>query len=78
MLAGAGIAVCVGAVVVVWVAGALSNALHNLHNASHAPRERIPRQPWTGALIVVAAVCAGLAVASCSHFDGRPESHTTA
>jgi hypothetical protein len=70
MLAGVGIAVCVGAVVAVWVAGALYNAPHNLHNASHAPRERIPRQPWTGALIVVAVVCAGLAVASRSHFDG--------
>jgi len=70
MLAGVGIAVCVGAVVAVWVAGALYNALHNLHDASHAPRERIPRQPWTGALIVVAVVCAGLAVASRSHFDG--------
>jgi hypothetical protein len=42
MLAAAGIAVCVGAVVVVWVAGALYNALHTLHNASHAPRESGP------------------------------------
>ena len=33
VLAGVGIAVCVGVVVVVWVAGALYNALHTLHNA---------------------------------------------
>ena len=45
MLAGVGIAVCVGAVVAVWVAGALYNALHRLHNASHAPRERTRSQP---------------------------------
>ena len=30
MLAAVGIAVCVGAVVAVWVAGALYNALHRL------------------------------------------------
>jgi hypothetical protein len=63
MLAGVGIAVCVGAVVAVWVAGALYNALHNLHNAAHAPRERTRSQPGSTALIIVAAVCAGLAVA---------------
>ena len=70
MLAGVGIAVCVGAVVVVWVAGALYNALRSLHNASHAPRERTRIQPGSTALIVVAVVCAGLAVVSRSHFDG--------
>jgi protein-S-isoprenylcysteine O-methyltransferase Ste14 len=70
MLAAVGIAVCVGAVVVAWVAGALYNAHHSLHNASHAPRERIRSQPGSTALIVVAVVCAGLAVVSRSHFDG--------
>ena len=69
MLAGVGIAVCVGVVVVVWVAGALYNALHSLHNASHAPPERTPIQPGSTALIVVAAVFAGLVVVSRSHFD---------
>jgi protein-S-isoprenylcysteine O-methyltransferase Ste14 len=52
------------------VAGALYNALHSLHNASHAPRERIPSQPESIALSVVAVVCAGLAIVSRSHFDG--------
>ena len=70
MLAAAGIAVCVGAVVAVWIAGALYNALHSLRNAAHAPRERTRIQPGTAALIVVAAVCAGLVVAGRSHFDG--------
>ena len=70
MLAAVGIAVCVGAVVAVWVAGALYNALHRLRNASHAPRERTRSQPGSTALIVVAVVCAGLAVVSRSHFDG--------
>ena len=70
MLAAIGIAVCVGAVVVVWVAGALYNALHALHNASHAPRERIRWQPGSAALIVVALACAALAVVGRSHFDG--------
>ena len=70
MLAGAGIAVCVGAVVVVWVAGALYNAIHTLHNASQTPRERTRSQPGSTALIVVAVVCAGLAIVSRSHFDG--------
>ena len=69
MLAGVGIAVCVGVVVVVWVAGALYNALHSLHNASHAPPERTPIQSGLTALIVVAAVFAGLVVVSRSHFD---------
>ena len=45
MLAAVGIAVCVGVVVVVWVAGALYNALHTLHDASHAPRERTRSRP---------------------------------
>ena len=35
MLAEIGIAVCVGAVVAVWVAGALYNPFRSLHNASH-------------------------------------------
>jgi protein-S-isoprenylcysteine O-methyltransferase Ste14 len=72
--AGVGITVCVGAVVVVWVAGALYNALHTLHNASHFPRERTRSQPGLtardGGLIVVAVVCAGLAIVSRSRFDG--------
>ena len=70
MLAGVGIAVCVGAVVAVWVAGALYNALYSLRNAAHAPRERTRIQPGTAALIVVAAACAGLVVVGRSHFDG--------
>ena len=70
MLAEVGIAACVGAVVAVWVAGALYNALHTLHNASHAPRERTRSQPGSTALIIVAGVCAGLAIVSRSHFDG--------
>lgn len=70
MLAGIGIAVCVGTVVVVWVAGALYNALHTLRNASHAPRERTRNQPGSTALIVVAAACAALVIAGRSHFDG--------
>jgi protein-S-isoprenylcysteine O-methyltransferase Ste14 len=70
MLAAIGIAVCVGTAVVVWVGGALYNALHTLHHASHAPRERTRSQPGSTALIVVAAVCAGLAIVSRSHFDG--------
>jgi protein-S-isoprenylcysteine O-methyltransferase Ste14 len=70
MLAAVGIAVCVGTVVVVWVAGALYNALHTLRNASHAPRERARVQPGSTALIVVAAACAALVIAGRSHFDG--------
>ena len=70
MLAGVGIAVCVGTVVAVWVAGALYNVLRTPHNPSHVPRERTRNQPGSMALIVVAVVCAGLAVVSRSHFDG--------
>ena len=71
MLARVGIAVCVGAVVVVWVAGALYNALHALHNAAaHAPRERTRNRPGSTALIVVAVVCAGLAIVGRRYFDG--------
>jgi protein-S-isoprenylcysteine O-methyltransferase Ste14 len=70
VLAAVGIAVCVGTVVAVWVAGALYNALHSLHNASHAPRERTRSQPGSTALIVVAVVCAGLTIVGRSHFDG--------
>jgi protein-S-isoprenylcysteine O-methyltransferase Ste14 len=70
VLAEVGIAVCVGVVVVVWVAGALYNALSTLHNASHAPRERTRSQSGSPALIVVAVVCVGLAIVGRSHFDG--------
>jgi protein-S-isoprenylcysteine O-methyltransferase Ste14 len=68
-LAAVGIAVCVGAVVAVWVAGALYNALHALHNAAPAPRKQIRSQPGSTALIAVAVACAGLAIVSRSHFD---------
>ena len=70
MFAGVGIAVCVGAVVLVWVAGALYNAFHTPHNASPAPREQVRSQPGSTALMVVAVVCVGLAIVSRSHFDG--------
>jgi protein-S-isoprenylcysteine O-methyltransferase Ste14 len=74
VLAEAGIAVCVGTVVVVWVAGALYNALHTRRDASHAPRERTQSQFGLTArdsgLIVVAVVGLGLAIAGRSHFDG--------
>src|SRR5579872_283985 len=74
MLAGVGIAVCVGVVVVVWVAGALYNAFRSPRSASHAPRERPRSQPGLtagdGALIGVAVVCVGLAIVSRSQFGG--------
>jgi protein-S-isoprenylcysteine O-methyltransferase Ste14 len=70
MLAAVGIAVCVGAVVVVWVAGALYNAFRSPHSASQARRERTRSQPGSAALIVVAAGCAGLVIVGRSHFDG--------
>jgi protein-S-isoprenylcysteine O-methyltransferase Ste14 len=74
MLAAVGIAVCVGVVVVVWVAGALYNAFRSPHSASHAPRERPRSQPGLtagdGGLIGVAVVCVGLAIVGRSHFDG--------
>ena len=73
VLAAAGIAACVGVVMVVWVVGALYNAFRTPHNASDAPRERTRSQPRMTAgdagLIVVAAACAGLAIVSRSHFD---------
>jgi protein-S-isoprenylcysteine O-methyltransferase Ste14 len=73
VLAEAGIAACVGAVVVVWVAGALYNALHARRDASHAPRERARSQPGLtagdGGLIGVAVVCTGLAIAGRRYFD---------
>jgi protein-S-isoprenylcysteine O-methyltransferase Ste14 len=73
VLAGVGIAVCVGVVVIVWVAGALYNALHTLLNASHAARERTRSQPGLtagdGGLIGVAVVCAGLAIVGRRYFD---------
>ena len=73
MLAEIGIAVCVGVVVVVWVAGALYNAFRSPHSASHAPRERPRSQPGLtagdGGLIGVAVVCAGLAIAGRRYFD---------
>jgi protein-S-isoprenylcysteine O-methyltransferase Ste14 len=74
VLATVGIAVCVGVVVVVWVAGALYNAVRSRHSATHAPRERTRSQPGLtagdGGLIVVAVVCLGLAIVGRSHFDG--------
>jgi protein-S-isoprenylcysteine O-methyltransferase Ste14 len=70
MLAAVGLAVCVGAVVAVWVAGALYNAFRTRHSASQAPRERTRGQPGSIALIVVAVVCAGLVIAGRGHFDG--------
>jgi protein-S-isoprenylcysteine O-methyltransferase Ste14 len=74
VLARVGIAVCVGVVVVVWVAGALYNALRSPHSASHAPRERPRSQPGLtvgdGGLIGVAVACVGLAIVGRSHFDG--------
>ena len=74
MLAAVGIAVCVGVVVAVWVAGALYNALRTRHSASHAPRERTRIPPGLTAgdrgLIGVAVVCLGLAIAGRSHVDG--------
>jgi protein-S-isoprenylcysteine O-methyltransferase Ste14 len=66
--------VCVGAVVVVWVAGALYNAFRSPHGASPAPRERTGSQPGVTAgdrgLIGVVVVCLGLAIVGRSHFDG--------
>jgi protein-S-isoprenylcysteine O-methyltransferase Ste14 len=74
VLAEVGIAVCVGAVVVVWVAGAVYNAIHARHDESHAPRGLPRSQPGLtagdGGLIVVAVVFVGLAVAGRSHLDG--------
>jgi protein-S-isoprenylcysteine O-methyltransferase Ste14 len=70
VLAAVGIGVCIGVVVVVWVAGALYNALHTPHNASRAPRERTRSQPASTALIVTALVCAGLVIVGRSQFDG--------
>ena len=74
VLAAVGIAVCVGVVVVVWVAGALYNAFRSLHSASHAPRERPRSQPGLtvgdGGLIGVAVACVGLAIVGRSQFDG--------
>jgi protein-S-isoprenylcysteine O-methyltransferase Ste14 len=70
MLAAVGIGVCVGAVVAVWVAGALYNALHSRYNASQAPRERTEGQPGSRVLIVVAVVCVGLVIIGRGHFDG--------
>jgi protein-S-isoprenylcysteine O-methyltransferase Ste14 len=73
VLAGIGIAVCVGVVAVVWVAGALYNALHTRHNAAQAPHARTRGQPGLsaggGRLIGVAVVCAGLAIAGRRYFD---------
>jgi protein-S-isoprenylcysteine O-methyltransferase Ste14 len=74
VLAAVGIAVCVGVVVVVWVAGALYNAFRSPHSASHAPRERPRSQPAMtaadGGLIGVAVVGVGLAIVGRSHVDG--------
>ena len=70
MFAEVGIAVCVGAVAAMWVAGALYNALRSRHSAAHAPRQRTRSQSGSTALVVVAAACAGLAVVSRGHVDG--------
>jgi protein-S-isoprenylcysteine O-methyltransferase Ste14 len=70
MLGAVGIAVCVGAVALVWVAGALYNAFRSPKGASRAPPERTRSQPGSTALIVVAVICAGLAIVSRGHFDG--------
>ena len=74
MLAEVGIAVCVGTVVLVWVAGALYNALHTPHSASDVPRERTRSQPGLtagdGGLIGVAVVGVGLAIVGRRYFDG--------
>ena len=70
MLAAVGVAVCVGVVGVVWVAGALYNAFRSAQGDSHAPRERTRSQPGSTPLIVAAVACAGLAVVGRSHFDG--------
>jgi protein-S-isoprenylcysteine O-methyltransferase Ste14 len=73
VLPAVGIAVCVGVVVVVWVAGALYNAFRSPPSASHAPRERPRSQPGLtagdGALIGVAAVCVVSAIAGRRYFD---------
>jgi protein-S-isoprenylcysteine O-methyltransferase Ste14 len=73
VLAEVGIAVCVGVVVVVWVAGALYNAFRSPHSAFHAPRERPRSQPGLtagdGGLIGVAVVCVGLAIGGRRYFD---------
>ena len=72
MLAAVGIAVCVGVVVVVWVAGALYNAFRSPDSASRGPRERPRSQPGLtavdGGLIGVAVVCVGLAIVDRSYF----------
>jgi protein-S-isoprenylcysteine O-methyltransferase Ste14 len=70
VLAAVGIAVCVGTVVLVWVAGALYNTLHTRPNASRAPQQRTRGQSGSTALIAVAVACVGLAIVSRSHFDG--------
>lgn len=73
MLAAVGIAVCVGAVVVVWVAGALYNVFRSPHSASHAARERPRTEPsltvGDARLIGVALVCVGLAIVGRRYFD---------
>jgi protein-S-isoprenylcysteine O-methyltransferase Ste14 len=73
VLAAVGIAVCVGVVVVVWVAGALYNAFRSPQSASHAPRERPRSQSGLtagdGGLIGVVMVCAGLAIVGRRYFD---------
>jgi hypothetical protein len=74
MLAVVGIAVCVGAVALVWVAGALYKVFRSPRSASHGPGERPQAQSGMTArdtrLIGVAVVCASLAIFSRSLFDG--------
>jgi protein-S-isoprenylcysteine O-methyltransferase Ste14 len=70
VFAAVGIAVCVGVVVVVWVAGALYNAFRSAHTASHAARERPRVTAGDGGLIGVAVACVSLAIVGRSYFDG--------
>jgi protein-S-isoprenylcysteine O-methyltransferase Ste14 len=72
VLAGVGIGVCVGVVVIVWVAGALYNAVRSPDGVSDGPRERPRSQPGVTArdsgLIGAAVVCVGLAIVDRGHF----------
>jgi protein-S-isoprenylcysteine O-methyltransferase Ste14 len=74
VLAEVGIAVCVGVVAVVWVAGALYNAFRSPPSASRASHDRPRGQPGLtagdGGLIAVAVVCAALAIVGRRYFAG--------
>jgi protein-S-isoprenylcysteine O-methyltransferase Ste14 len=72
MLAEVGIAVCVGAVALAWVAGALYNAARSPDSASHAPRQQpqilsgmTARYGWVGLTVLFAV----LAIHYRKHFD---------